>query len=175
MQRDALGYRVLDGGRGVLIGAAARAAGDLHGEQPFGGAANAAHVALELRVEHAVGGREQGAGGREHATLGLPQRVDQAADLRAADGGARGRDALVDALQHVAAGLQRRRQRLALGRRLGVLEQHLAVADDQVERGAQLVAQLRDRLGRGESVHPAGLSRALILPSRRSSSTGLVS
>src|ERR1044072_7883460 len=70
---------------------------------------------------------------------------------------------------------ERRAEPFPPSRIVGVLEQHLAVADDQVERGAELVAQLGHRFRRGESAHSARGSRALILPSRRSSSTGLVS
>src|SRR4029079_7143665 len=53
------------------------------------------------------------------------------------------------------------------------LQQHLGVADDVVQRSAQLVAELRGRID--AHAPPARPSRASILSSSRGRSTGLVS
>jgi hypothetical protein len=57
-----------------------------------------------------------------------------------------------------------------------LLEQQLAVAEDRVHRRPQLMAHLdEERFDRGHGRQGFAGSRALILPSRRVRSTGLVS
>ena len=148
---------------------------EAHDHQAFGRAAHAPHIALEFGVRRLALAREQLRRGREDPLLRLPQRHAQHLEVRRGNLAARRRHRRIDAIQQIAPRRQRALQRRATFRRLRVLEQHLAIADDQVERRAQFVAKFGHGLRCRQSVHSPGPSRAWIFPRRRSSSTGLVS
>ena len=147
-----------------------------HREQSLGGAPDAAHVALELRIGiRVIEGRQQLARGGDDALLRLAQAVAQRGEFDLRDLAARRRYGGIDALENVAARRQRPFERAA-SRRVGrILDEHFAIADDEIERRAQLVPQLGHRLGGGEPGHSGLASSVSILPNRRSSSTGFVS
>ena len=88
-------------------------------------------------------------------------------------------EALADDAQQLMAGLDHAFEILARLRGQGsavLLEQQFAVAEDRVHRGPQLMPHLDEVRGVcGHGPQGFAASRALILPSRRVRSTGLVS
>ena len=123
-----------------------------------------------------VRGRQEVTHGPQNAALRLPQCLVERGQLSRCDfrpcGG--------ECSTNVAQNLTRRGQGLLKGLALtdlvvafGVLEQHLGIADDVVDRRAQIVTERRD--GIGWLCHAPSASKASIFERRRGSSMGFVS